>query len=327
MTPATDGTGTTVTRQGNRIDISGGKLSGDGVNLFHTFQQLGLTETQTANFISNPAIQNILARIVGGDASLINGLIRVSGGNSNLFLINPAGIIFGANAQLNVPASFTATTANSIGFGSNFFNAIGSNNYTALTGSPSSFVFSASQPASIVNRGNLAVNRGESLNLLGGTVTNTGQVSAPDGQINIIPVPGESVVRISQPGHLLSVELSSKALNSQTQVEKEENGKSTSAATLPELLTGGGDKVNATGVTINSDGTVQLTDSAPNNSPSNNLAENNNAAVIRSAQQINPGSPTNSPPNNSNGGISPHRLIREVRILLLTIVMRGCPPN
>ena len=119
ITPATDGTGTAVNLQGNRIDISGGKLSGDGANLFHSFQQLGSSESQTANFLANPNIQNILGRIVGGDISTINGLIQVSGGNANLFLMNPAGIIFGPSAQLNVPASFTATTANSIGFGNN----------------------------------------------------------------------------------------------------------------------------------------------------------------------------------------------------------------
>ncbi|MEK0193571.1 hypothetical protein, partial [Microcoleus anatoxicus] len=61
ITPANDGTDTTVNTQGNRMDIGGGKLSGDGANLFHSFQQFGLTETQTANFLSNPAIQNILA--------------------------------------------------------------------------------------------------------------------------------------------------------------------------------------------------------------------------------------------------------------------------
>jgi hypothetical protein len=46
---------------------------------------------------------------------VINGLIQVTEGKSNLFLMNPAGMIFGPNASLNVPASFTATTANGIG--------------------------------------------------------------------------------------------------------------------------------------------------------------------------------------------------------------------
>uniref|UniRef100_A0ACD5GZT2 Filamentous hemagglutinin N-terminal domain-containing protein n=1 Tax=Desertifilum tharense IPPAS B-1220 TaxID=1781255 RepID=A0ACD5GZT2_9CYAN len=66
-----------------------------GTNLFHSFEQFGLSEGQIANFLSSPQIQNILGRVIGGDASIINGLIQVSGGNSNLFLINPAGILFG----------------------------------------------------------------------------------------------------------------------------------------------------------------------------------------------------------------------------------------
>jgi filamentous hemagglutinin family protein len=103
-------TNTLVTPNGNLYNISGGELSGNGENLFHSFSQFGLNPEQTANFLSNPSILNILGRVTGGNASLINGLIQVSGGNSNLFLMNPAGIVFGSNAQLNVPASFTATT-------------------------------------------------------------------------------------------------------------------------------------------------------------------------------------------------------------------------
>ena len=98
ITSAPDGTGTVVTQDGNRFDIHGGSLSGDGANLFQSFQQFGLSDGQIANFLSNPQIRNILGRVTGGDASLINGLIQVSGGNSNLFLINPAGIVFGPNA-------------------------------------------------------------------------------------------------------------------------------------------------------------------------------------------------------------------------------------
>src|SRR4028118_84583 len=171
ITPAADSAGTQVTPAGNRLDIPGGRLSGDGANLFPSFERFGLDAGQTANFLSNPSITNILGRVVGGNASIINGLIQVSGGNSNLFLINPAGIVFGANAQLNVPAAFTATTATGIGFGSNWFNAVGSNNYADLVGTPTAFAFTtpSNQGGAIINAGQLAVETGQNLTLLGGT--------------------------------------------------------------------------------------------------------------------------------------------------------------
>ncbi|MEH2116445.1 filamentous hemagglutinin N-terminal domain-containing protein [Nostoc sp.] len=248
ITPATDGTGSLVTPNGNRLDIGGGSLSGDGANLFHSFQKFGLDSNQIANFLSNPNIHNILGRVVGGDPSVINGLLQVTGGNSNLFLINPAGIVFGANASLNVPADFTATTANSIGFGSSSFNTVGNNNYTNLVGTPNTFAFTTSEPGSIVNFGNLAVSTGKNINLLGGTVISTGQLSAPGGNITVAAVPGENLLRISQPGHLLSLEIQPPAATS------------VNPATLPQLLTGAG-VGNANALKVNSNGQVELTGS------------------------------------------------------------------
>lgn len=49
-TPATDGTGTIVNRQGNRFNITGGKTSFDGANIFQSFNKFGLNTGQTANF-------------------------------------------------------------------------------------------------------------------------------------------------------------------------------------------------------------------------------------------------------------------------------------
>ncbi|MEO8890326.1 MAG: filamentous hemagglutinin N-terminal domain-containing protein, partial [Coleofasciculaceae cyanobacterium] len=153
ITPATDGTNTIVIQNGDRILINGGTLSGDGANLFQSFQQFGLNSGQVADFMTSPSIRNILGRVTGGNPSTINGLIRVTGGNSNLFLINPVGIVFGTDARLNVPADFTATTANGIAFGNQWFNASGSNNYQTLIGNPSIFAFSNSQSGAIVNSG------------------------------------------------------------------------------------------------------------------------------------------------------------------------------
>jgi len=98
----------------------------------------------------------------------------------------------------------------------------------------------------------LSVPSGQTLALIGGTVLSPGTLSAPSGKIAIASVPGENLVRISQAGHLLSLEISpSSNLNSASVP--------LSPLTLSQLLTGGNS--NATGVTVNSDGSVQLTNS------------------------------------------------------------------
>ncbi|NEP01980.1 MAG: filamentous hemagglutinin N-terminal domain-containing protein, partial [Symploca sp. SIO2E9] len=250
-----NGTNTQVNSNGNQFDISGGELSGN--NLFHSFEKFGLDANQIANFLSNPDIQNILGRVVGGDVSVIDGLIRVSGGNPNLFLMNPAGIVFGANARLDVPGSFTATTATGIGFDDNFFNAIGSNNYTELVGSPNNFAFAASEPGSIFNAGALEVNNGQNLTLLGGSVISTGSISAEGGQITIAAVAGENRVRISQQGQVLSLELETVGDGETASLT---NPLSFNPVSLPQMLTDV-EVGDATGVTVNEDGSISLSGS------------------------------------------------------------------
>ncbi|NER78734.1 MAG: DUF4347 domain-containing protein [Leptolyngbya sp. SIO1D8] len=249
ITTDPNGTQTIVAPNGDRYDISGGTLSGDGANLFHSFEQFGLSQNEIANFLSNPNIQNILGRVVGGDPSVINGLIQVSGSHANLYLLNPAGVIFGPEATLNVPADFMVTTANGIGLGDGWFNAVGENDYASLMGDPHSLLFSTTQPGSIVNAGNLAVGEGQNLSLIGGTVVNTGTLSAAgDGNVTVAAIPGQRRVRISHPDMLLSLEL--------YQVEADANGLA-SALSLSELLTGG-DVTVATGVEVDEAGRTWL---------------------------------------------------------------------
>ncbi|MCU0567436.1 MAG: CHAT domain-containing protein [Oculatellaceae cyanobacterium Prado106] len=249
---AQDGTRTQVNRQGDRYTITGGSRSADRRNLFHSFEQFGLEAQEIASFASSPEIQNILARVTGGDRSLINGLLQVSDGSSNLYLMNPAGILFGANARLDLPAAFHATTATGIGFGDGRFQAIGDNDYTNLVSDPTNFAFALDQPGAIVNAGSLRVGVGQQLSLLGGTVINTGTLTAPGGRIVMAAVPGQSRVRISQATSPLSLEIST--------LDQAEPTLPFTPLSLPALLTGG-DLANAMGLTIDANGVVRLTSS------------------------------------------------------------------
>ena len=251
ITPANDGTNTTVNSQGNQFNIEGGTQN--GANLFHSFDQFNVNSGQTANFVTTPDISNILGRITGGNASYINGLIQVTGGNSNLFLMNPAGIMFGPNASLNRPASFSVTTATGIGFQNNefWFKAMGTNNYANLIGEPSGYKFNVSNPGAIVNEANLTLNPGENLTFVAGKVINTGELSTAGGNITIAAVEGGSTLKISQPGHVLSLEVPSTTGSESETV-------SITPSSLPELLTGG-NNMNATSITVDANGDVVLT--------------------------------------------------------------------
>ena len=255
ITPAADGTGTNIQQQGGQFHIQGGQYSGDRSNLFHSFERFGLDAGEVANFLSQPDVRNILGRVVGGDPSVINGLIQVTGGSSNLFLINPAGILFGANASLNVPADFTATTATSVRLGNNWFNVAGANNYAALVGAPNVFAFATPTPSALFNAGNLQVGTGQRLALIGGSVLNTGQLSAPGGELALVAVPGESLVRLSQSGMVLNLELQPLAA-----VANQPANWTLPTTDLPTLLTAG-NSGNATGATVNAQGNVVLTGS------------------------------------------------------------------
>ncbi|NEQ48397.1 MAG: filamentous hemagglutinin N-terminal domain-containing protein [Leptolyngbya sp. SIOISBB] len=207
IVPTENGTGSIVTTEGNLHIITGGTVSGDGSNLFHEFQQFNLPTNNIADFISTPEINNILTLTNGGNVSVLDGLLQVTGGNANLFFVNPAGILIGENAALNLRGGFTVTTADQIGFGNNFLSLFDDNNYATLVGTPSTFGFSASNPGVIVNEGDLGLAENQSLTLLGGTVINTGSLSTEDGIITLASVPREHLVRISQTGSLLNLEI------------------------------------------------------------------------------------------------------------------------
>jgi filamentous hemagglutinin family protein len=89
-----------------------------GTNLLHSFSRFNVGPGQTITFETPDKIGNILARVTGGEASTIEGMLATTPGKSvDLYLINPAGIMFGEGAKVNVGGAFTATTADYVSFG------------------------------------------------------------------------------------------------------------------------------------------------------------------------------------------------------------------
>ncbi|MBD2448596.1 filamentous hemagglutinin N-terminal domain-containing protein [Nostoc sp. FACHB-152] len=160
--------------EGDRID--GGAVRGSA--LFHSFSEFNVNDGQRVYF-SNPAgITNIFTRVTGADISRIFGTLGVDG-SANLFLLNPQGIKFGSNAQLDIQGSFVASTANSFVFpdGSEF-SAKNPKAPPLLTMSATPGVQWGASGAggTITNQGNLTV--GEDLTLLAGNLDLQGQLHA-----------------------------------------------------------------------------------------------------------------------------------------------------
>lgn len=248
VAPADDGTGTIVNQTDTNYEITGGTQAGS--NLFHSFEQLGLESNEAANIISSPDVNNILGRVVGGDASFINGLLHVAGSDANLFLMNPAGVIFGPEAQVLVPGSFTATTADAIQLDDAWFNALGSNDYATMFGDPSEFAFSSSASGAVINAGSIA-SSGESVTLLGGVVVNTGTIETAGGTINVVAIPGENSVEITPEGSLLTL-----ALPTDAQSVLNPSSQGLAASDLPALLSG--EEIGDTLGVVVDDGVIKL---------------------------------------------------------------------
>jgi filamentous hemagglutinin family protein len=217
--------GTTMTADGKTVQITGGTRPGNGENLFHSFNQFNVGLADTAQFLNTtPSLHtsNILGRVTGGNPSSIFGTIdTMSYPNANFFLMNPAGIVFGPNATLNVTGSVAFTTANYLrlaeanGSNAGIFHADTAATSLLTSASVAAFGFLSSNPSAIAVQGStLKVQSGQSISLVGGNqgftstdpgtgstvsalngVTMTGgTLSAQNGQVHIASVASQGEI-------------------------------------------------------------------------------------------------------------------------------------
>jgi len=203
-----------------QYDITGGTRPGGGANLFHSFGNFNVPNNNIANFLNDAGLptSNILGRVTGGNVSNIFGMIQTTNfGNANLFLMNPAGFLFGPNATLNVGGMVAFTSADYLRLqgGLNDIFYADPAKPSILTSAPvAAYGFLGSNPGTITVQGSqLSVAPGQSISLVGGNITiqsgtldngtlQPARLSAPNGGINLASTasPGEFISQALQAG-------------------------------------------------------------------------------------------------------------------------------
>ncbi|MEL6929162.1 MAG: filamentous hemagglutinin N-terminal domain-containing protein [Cyanobacteria bacterium J06600_6] len=189
-------TNTQVNTNEDFTNITGGIEAGN--NLFHSFEQFSLIKGAEANFEHSSEIVNIFSRVTGGEISAINGLIQTEG-DASLFLLNPAGIVFGDNAQLDVGGSFIVSTGDRFMFADGTeFDAVTPKSESLLTVSlPIGIQYGAEVGTievlpnndPIANNFDLSVYPGNTLALLGGDIfVSRNSLDAVSGKIEVSSV-------------------------------------------------------------------------------------------------------------------------------------------
>ena len=144
---ATDGTlgpAGAISAVGGVYNIPQSLGSTSGTNLFHSFSDFSVPAGTEARFTGAASLTNVIARVTGGSVSDIDGLLSLYGpSNADLYFINPAGIVIGANAFIDVPGAMYFSTANELRFADNrSFAAVAQTPSGALSmAAPSSFGF------------------------------------------------------------------------------------------------------------------------------------------------------------------------------------------
>ncbi len=185
-----------------------------GSNLFHSFGKFNLNHNESATFSGPDQISNVIGRVTGGSLSNIDGLLRSTIPEADVYLINPAGMLFGPNATLDIQGSFHASTADTLRFlDGGEFNARNPQN-SLLTIAPITafgFLNNSPQPLSVsgnaIKSSKLKVPTGKALSLIGGDIQITSSsLRANSGRINIAGVAGQGDVTISPEDLVLSME-------------------------------------------------------------------------------------------------------------------------
>lgn len=148
----------TITTVGNTMTVA------NSPNAIINWHDLSIASNEALIFQQINASSNVFNRITGGSVSEILGTLQ---SNGRVFLINPAGIIFGADAVIDV-AGLVATSLNM-------------SDADLLSGSLK-FAADTLNPGAVINHGQITTPQGGYVYLIAPKVENTGIITTPGGE-------------------------------------------------------------------------------------------------------------------------------------------------
>ena len=161
-----------------------------GNNLFHSFSRFNINTGETATFKGSNTLKNVISRVTGGQLSTIDGTLKSEIGNANFYFINPAGITFGLNAQIDIPASFYVSTADYLKFSDNTVMSANTNSNTLSIAEPIGFGFINTQGGDVkIQNSNIKFKQGNDISFSGrNIIVDNGRLTAQSGMLHVYAV-------------------------------------------------------------------------------------------------------------------------------------------
>ncbi|RIY32072.1 hypothetical protein CJP74_05560, partial [Psittacicella melopsittaci] len=218
----------------------------NSANAIINWQKFNINENEIVKFIQQSSSSAVLNRVLGGEISQILGTLQ---SNGQVFIVNPAGIVFGKNSTVDV-SSLVAST-------------LDITNEDFLNGN---YVFNQDKDkaiAQVLSQGMIKVNDDGTLALVGGQVVNTGVLEARNGSVYLLAGQSITIQDLDNPLISYKVTAENKAVNLGEIVSKRAtllgnkvaNGY-TSSSEFADVMSGYA--TSATNATINADGEIVL---------------------------------------------------------------------
>lgn len=216
-----------------------------GSNLFHSFGEFSVPTGGSAFFDNALDIQNIISRVTGRSTSTIDGLLQANG-TANVFLLNPNGIIFGPNAELDIGGSFVGSTARSLKFADGTeFSATAEPTTPLLTISvPIGLQYGGTVGNILVQGSNLQVQPGNTLAVVGGDVNlDEATLIARGGRVEVGGLADSGTIGLSVNGNNLDFSFGDGVARSNVSLTNEANIRVTAGG-------GGSIEINARNIDV-----------------------------------------------------------------------------